>query len=209
MRGRQTQLDGRQFSANPINRKTTRLDTTLPAVFDPSTEPNKVLATAKALVFKKFSWTKSQPLFDALRLAQLLVLFGKEDEALEVCRTLGRLEFTGNFNLWSPVEKALALQSRLLRKEGNTMEAEACLKRVRDVGFVDDRLEGKLLDRNGDIPDAIRDGDKKTERLARLIYGSELVFIIELGGSPVRPVDGLEKDLEANKAALRTLVGAK
>lgn len=185
------------------------MDTTLPAVFEPSTETNKVLATAKAQLSKKFKWNNSQSLFDALRLAQLLVLFDKQDEALEVCRTLGRLEFTGNFNLWSPVEKALALQSRLLRKQGNTQEAEACLKRIRDAGFVETRLEGALLDRNGDIPDAIKDGDKKSERQARLIYGSELVFIIELGGSEARPIAGLENDLEANELALKTLVGAK
>lgn len=175
-------------------------------MFDPSTETNKVLASAKASLFKKFSWTKSQSLFDALRLAQLLVLFDKEDEALEVCRTLGRLEFTGNFNQWSPIEKALALQSRLLRQQGKANEAEACLKRIRDAGFVETRLEGALLDRNGDIPDAIQAGDKKSERMARLIYGSELVFIIELGGSPTRPIEGLEKDLQANELALKTLV---
>jgi hypothetical protein len=185
------------------------VDTALPPVFDPATETNKVLASAKAPLFKKFSWTNSQSLFDALRLAQLLLLFDREEEALEVCRTLERLEFSGNFKLWSPVEKALALHSRLLRKKGKLKEAEACIKRVRDVGFNEERLEGLMLDRNGDIPDAIRDGDKKTERLARLIYGSELVFIIELGGSSSRPVEGLEKDLEANELELKKLVGAK
>ncbi len=182
------------------------MDTTLPAAFDPSAEQNKILAKAKASLFKKFSWTKSQSLFDALRLAQLLVLFDKEDEALQVCRALGRLEFKGNFRQWSPVEKALALQSRLLRKQGNTDEAEACIKRIRDAGFLETRLEGELLDRNGDIPDAMSSGDKKSERLARLIYGSELTFIIELGGSSARPIEGLEKDLESNQSALKALV---
>jgi hypothetical protein len=185
------------------------MDTTLPPVFDPATEKIKVLASAKAPLFKKFTWTKSQSLFDAVRLAQLLLLFDKEEEALEVCRTLERLEFSGNFNLWSAVEKALALHARILRKRGKSKEADACIKRIRDAGFNEERLEGTMLDRNGDIPDAIKDGDKTSERRARLIYGSELVFIIELGGSKARPVEGLEKDLEANDLELRKLVGAK
>lgn len=183
------------------------MDQTLPPAFDPALEGNKILAAAKSPLFKKFSWTKSKTLFDAMRLAHLLVVFGKPDEAIAVCQTLGRIQFNGSFELWSAVEKTLALESRLLRQRGDSAAAQACLQRVRDAGFVEDRLEGSMLDRNGSIPAAIQEGDLKWERDARLSLAAELVFIIELGGSAQRPVAGLEQDYDANLAEIRRLVG--
>lgn len=183
------------------------MDTTLPPAFDPALETNKTLAAAKSPLFKKFNWKKSQTLFDAMRLAVLLVVFGKEDEALEVCRTLGRIEFNGSFELWSAVERTLTLASRILRLRGDIAAADACLARVRAAGFVDERLDGIMLDRNGAIPEAIKDGDQKLERAARLSLAAEQVFIMELGGSEKCPVEKLEREWEANQAELKRLAG--
>jgi hypothetical protein len=184
------------------------LDTTLPPAFDPALESNKTLAQAKSALAKKFRFDKQQPLYDAVRLAYLLWVFGKESEAREVCQTLARIEFNGSFELWSPVEKALALESRLARQAGDQEASTKCVARIREAGFVPERLSGIMLDRRGDIPDAIRDGDKKAERMCRLILASELAFLIELGGSEVCPVEKLEQDWQANITELKRLVGA-
>lgn len=183
------------------------MDTTLPPVFDASQEANPKLAKVKASVAKKFSWTKPQPLFDAVRLASLLLVYGKADESLEVCRTLGRIEFDGTYHVWPPVERALALQARLCRQRGEHEEADECLHRIRAAGFVDTRLEGKMLDPNGALADALQEGDKKMEQTARLSRAAELAFIIELGGSAVLPVAAAEEDWQQNMQKLQQLVG--
>lgn len=183
------------------------MDTTLPPVFDANRESDPKLGKVKASVAKKFSWTKQEPLFDTLRLASLLVVYGKEAEAIEVCRTMGRLEFKGTFHLWSSVQRALALQARLCRQRGEHEEADECLRRVREAGFVETRLEGTLLDPNGGLEEALKEKNKRREQTARLSRAAELAFIIELGGSEVLPVAAAEADWEQNMTALKQLAG--
>ncbi len=125
-----------------------KMDWPLPDAFDPTGEKEKALAQAKARLSKGFRWSKAQSLYAAGNLAVLLHVFRRDGEALEVCRALGRIQFDGKYTLWSAVETALTLQARLLRQRGETAEADACVRRVREAGFVDTRLKGILLDRN-------------------------------------------------------------
>lgn len=185
------------------------MDKTLPAAFDPALETNEVLAAAKSPIFKKFNWAKKDLLYDTACLAHLLVVFGKEDEALEVCRTLGRLQLSAGKVLFNAVELGLALQARICRQRGNEAEATECHRRMREAGFAEQRLEGVLLDINGVIPEAIRLGDKKAERKARLRMAAEYVYIIELGGSAVYPIEKLEREHAENVSAIKELVGLK
>ena len=61
----------------------------LPVAFDATIESVKFLARAKQRAAKSFSFTKSSALQYAADLAFWLYLFGREDEALEVCEFLG------------------------------------------------------------------------------------------------------------------------
>ena len=180
----------------------------LPEAFDAEREPNKLLGRAKAKIARNFRWTKAACLYDAVHLAHLLHVFGQDDEALEICRALGEYQFTGSYNLWSAVELALALQSRILRQRGEAAEAAECVRRLREAGFAPARLEGILLDRHGAIGTAMKDGDKKREQSLRLILAEELALIIELGGSAVCPVDQMEQRWTENRERLRVLTGA-
>jgi len=179
----------------------------LPAAFDATTEPVKSLAKAKAKVAKGFAWTKTACLFEAVHLAHLLHLFGRDDESLEICAALGEYQFSGGYQLWSAVEKALALQARLLTARGETAAAEECVRRMREAGFVEDRLEGSMLDRNGAIPEAMKDGDRRWETSARLGLAGELAFIQALGGSAALPPDRLDDLWRENRERLRELTG--
>lgn len=183
-----------------------KMDWPLPNAFDPTGEPEKVIARAKAKL-KKFRWSHARSLYDAVAFAVLLHVFRRDDEALEVCRALGQIQFDGKYNLWSAVEKALVLQSRLLRQRGETAEADVCLRRVREAGFVDDRLKGILLDRNDTVKESVKDGDRRAEQAGRLILAGELAFIIELGGSDEYPVSRMEQDWQENLDRLRVLTG--
>lgn len=181
----------------------------LPQAFDAGRETIPLLAKAKARLSKNFRWTRAQSLYDAMDLAVLLLVFGREDEVLEICRALGEYQFTGSFNLWSAVEQALTLQARLLRQRGQSAEAEACCQRVREAGLAPERLNGILLGRNDSLKEALRTGDKKWEQGARIKEVKELVLIREMGGSEKCPVDHLEQSLEENLARLKELTGAR
>lgn len=153
-------------------------------------------------LFPKFKWTRAQCLFDAVSVATLLHLFERDDEALALCRGLGRIEFDGKFSLWSAVEQALTLQARILRRRGEAAEAGECLRRVREAGFVGDRLEGSMLDRNGAVAEAVRTGDESWELRARVGMAEEL------GGSDRCPPDRMEEQWQENFDRLRVLAGA-
>lgn len=180
----------------------------LPAAFEAEGEPVKLLARAKARAAKNFRWKKAACLYEAVALAQLLHVFGRDEEALEICAALGEYRFSGGYELWSAVERALALRARLLRTRGDTGTANECVRRMEEAGFVDDRLEGSMLDRNGSVAEAMKDGDKKWEQAGRLSLASELAFIIELRRGRGLPTDDYERQWAENQARLRLLTGA-
>jgi hypothetical protein len=185
---------------------TEKLPTDLPPAFDPGLETNNRLKKAKASISKKFSWTRNDPLFEAKRLAYLLMVFGKDDEAIEVCQFLGQMEFQG-YRLWTAVEFALALEARLQRLRGEKNLAAACVDRIRKAGFVKERLEGSMLDPNHALEIALDEKDEKRELPARLQHAAEIAFIIELGGSKKCPVKKLEGEWSKNLARLKVLAG--
>jgi hypothetical protein len=183
---------------------------TLPPAFDADQEAHPFLVRVKKKAAKDFRWSKAGCLENALRLAWWLFIFGKEEEALEVCRFLGQSEFKGNFNLWTWVELGLALQARLTRQRGLADEAERCRERIAAAGFAKGRLEGNLLDGAGGRRDCVRQaaasGDETRERDWSAMALMELCFVIEMVGSNACPVAHLEQEFEQICARLRTLL---
>ncbi len=180
----------------------------LPAPFDPAMEADRFLAAAKKRAAAKFSWRKQASLDHAMRLAYWLYVYGREDEALEVCRFLGTFEFAGNFNLWSSIEFVLALQSRLARQAGRGGEAAGCVGRIRAAGFVTPRLQGSLLDDMlTQASRAAAERDRTGERDWSLNALLELCVLIELGGSTARPAAALEREFQRLVSRLRELLG--
>ena len=180
----------------------------LPPALLTQEEPEPFLARLKARAAKRFRWSSSASLRDVTRLAYWCHVFRRDGEALEVCEFLARYQYAGNYSLWTPVESALALQARLLRKQRKKAAAAACARRIRDAGFVEDRLKGSMLDPNSALKLALKQGDAMAEREARLGRLEELCFIIELGGSKALPVAEAEADYSQNLARLRELAGA-
>src|SRR5689334_3242656 len=101
----------------------------LPNAFDAEKEGVKFLSRIKSRASREFRWTRWHSLENASRLAYWLYVFGRTDQALEVCRFVSQYQFAHDYNFWSWVEYTLALQSRLLREEGNKQEASECIKR--------------------------------------------------------------------------------
>ena len=179
----------------------------LPAAFDADRETDKFLAAVKKRAATKFSWKKQASLENAMRLAHWLYVFGKVEEALEVCRFLGKYQFTGNFNFWGWVEHTLALQARIGRQRGEHDEAAESMRRVRAAGVVESRLKGSLLvDKLDRVKRAAAAEDKTGERDWSLTALLELCVLIELGGSDTWPVATLEREFQQRVARLRTLL---
>lgn len=177
----------------------------LPGAFNAETEQIKFLQGLKKKAAKNFSFTRMDALFTTHDLAYALYVFGRADECIEVCVTAARVEFNGNFNIWSPVETTLALYARVMGERNDKDKAKAAMDRVRAAGFVEARLAGELLS-DREIQDAMNEGDKTGERDWRLGRMSELCFMKELGGSSAFPVDKIDKLFMENLAALRTLL---
>ncbi len=177
----------------------------LPPSFDPDKESDKFLIAIKKRASKNFKRTKKDPLENAKHLAYWQYIYGREDEALETCRFLGLSEFEGNFNLWCWVESALALQSRIMRMRGEKKEARQCLKRIKDAGFVEDRLKGRIVGNYREcIKRAIETKDKTLERDWNMLALEELCFIIEL--SKPGSAAAFEEQFSTHLSRLRQIV---
>jgi hypothetical protein len=186
------------------------MEVDFPSAFDAEGEPSKFLARMKRRVAKDFRWTRLVCLQSVMLLAYWLHVFGRNDEALEVCRFLAQAEFTGNCCLWDSIEAALALQSRLLRHQGSQEEADECVDRIRSTSFLETRLDGVILqtlERNvqAAIDDATRTSQPR-ERDWRLLSLTETCILIELGGSSALPASALEERYFANVRRLREMV---
>ena len=181
----------------------------LPAVFNSQGEPVKFMARMKDRAAKNFRWTAKRPLEDAMYLAYWSYVFGRNDDALQVCEFLSQFQFSGDYNLWTWIEASLALEARLLRTFGRQQKAAECVARIRATGFVEARLDGVLLSgKERNIGYAVSDGDKIRERNWRAIMMTELCVVIELGGSQELPVQRLEVMFQENVLRLQELVGA-
>jgi hypothetical protein len=83
-------------------------------------EHNKFLARAKAALAKKWSLTRMESLFDTTHVGWFLVALGRDGEARELMEHVAdRVEFSGDYNVWSPVASAIALAARVARKSGD------------------------------------------------------------------------------------------
>ncbi len=177
----------------------------LPGAYDAESEKDKFLQRLKKKAAKSFSFTSMKGLFDSHDLAWFLYIYGRVDECLEVCTLMAQVQFTGNFNYWSPVETTLALAARIYRERGEDNKADTAMDLVRAAGFVPSRLSGELLS-DREIQECVKDGDKTGERDFRMGQLSELCFIQSLGGSAQYPVEKIEALIQEQWTALRTLL---
>ena len=193
----------------PFARQGYNMPMLLPPAFNSQDEPVKFMGRIKARAAKDFRWTTKRSLEDAMYLAYWSYVFGRNDDALQVCEFLSQLQFSGDYNLWTWIELSLALEARLLRISNKQQESAECVARIWDAGFVQERLEGLLLNgKERKIAYAVSDCDKVRERDWRAIMMLELCIIRELGGSEQLPVYRLEDSFQENLSRLQELVGA-
>jgi hypothetical protein len=98
----------------------------LTAELAPDAEMVPLLQRAKTSALKKFSLTRLESLQRLDELTCWLYLYGRDDEALAVGRSLLAYPFNGDFTQYGPVESVLALTAWLARERGDAALAEAC-----------------------------------------------------------------------------------
>ncbi len=175
-------------------------------VLDADHEGNEYLGRMKQRIVKQFRWTSKWSLLDTADLAFLLYTLGREDEARKTAEFLAPYEFAGNFDLWSGVESALALLARIHRRR-RPARARACVARIREQQFVEDRLKGTLVRiYDSHVRTALAAGGKTREVESRLRLAEELCVVIELGGSKKLPVAAAEQAFRANLDRVRELI---
>jgi hypothetical protein len=178
-----------------------------PPVLNGGREANPELARRMKRVAKDFRWTRRGSLWGVAEIAYLLHVLGRDDEALEAARFLGQYQFAGNFALWTAVEYALALAARVQQQRGRADEAAVCVRRIRQAGFVSERLNGLSLRHDAQaVKLYVKAADMKGESAGRVRLAQELCLMIEFGGSKKYPVTELEKMFRENADRLRAMV---
>ena len=135
-----------------------------------------------------------------------LFIHGKNELARRVCALLASIPFANNYNLWTWVELALALDAKL----SSESEAKQRVDAIRAPLALGDEMHRKIKMRaltrrlNGDllqfqaIAQAQEDNDKKTELDYRFAHLKELIYIEALGGSGEQPVADLQRSIQDN-----------
>lgn len=133
------------------------------------------------------------------------------------CQQFDAIAFANNYNTWTWVELALALEARILREQSNPQAAARAVDKIKSPFTAGDqvlqgikarilacRLDGELLPFDK-IVEAEEDGDADLANEYRFAAVKELVYIRELGGSDKLPVAQIETALQDNMQKIKTL----
>lgn len=174
-------------------------------IADQPTGIKKVDKLAASLA-KNFKPTQAGSLEKANDLAFWLFIHGKNELARRVCESLGSIPFDDNYNLWTWVELALALDAKLASKSEAKQRVDAIraplalgdeMHRTIKARALSRRLDGDLLQFEA-IAEAQQDNDKKSELDYRFAHLKELVYIEVLGGSDEQSVDNVQRAIQDN-----------
>lgn len=162
--------------------------------------PQKKITSPLKRCLKKFSFKATKDLSNLFELAEWLYIYDYTDLALRVCQLVNDQIFENNFNSWSPIEQLLILESRILRKSGQTDLSRHILNKVLAVMSPHEDAIRRRLSFGWLNDDEITHFDPNRANTWRLIDLSSLFFIRELGEGKL-DIDNILVDI--NKAERR------
>lgn len=144
----------------------------------------KVLSPLKKCI-KKLSFRSSADLSNLDELARWLYVYGYEKHALKAAQIIDELEFKGDFNIWTPVEKILLLQTRIYREQGKDSKVRKNLNKILEPMIPHEEAFKRRLSFNWLSDKAIerylKENDFRTANGIRFADLGDLFFIRELG----------------------------
>ena len=143
--------------------------------------PQKKITSPLKRCLKKFSFKAVNDLSNLFELAEWLYIYDYTDFALRVCQLVNEQIFKNNFNIWSPIEQLLILETRILRESGQVDLSRHILNKVLAVMNPHEDAIKRRLSFDWLNDDEITHFDPKRANVWRLVDLSSLFFIRELG----------------------------
>jgi hypothetical protein len=184
----------------------------------PDADAVPFLKRAKTSALKSLSLTRLLSLQRLAELCTWLYLYGRDDEALAVGRSMLAFPFNGNFTQYGPVESILALTAWLAPDRGDAALADACGGHMQAVyglppdwlantrSAMDNRLGGWQIEwQKRNVQSAIAEGRAADEIQYRAAQLGELAFLARWGGTQAWPMDRIRREFEEQTAHLRRL----
>ena len=162
---------------------------------------------------KRFELSISKDLWDLVALAYALYVVGNTDTAFQVLSLLNKAEFNSNYNLWTPIEYGVVLQSAIHRAKNDDELAKSCIEKITlpreqyDPHGINKKVLARV--RNGstlDYDDIEKAKNEKSEYSNRMTHLYKLMFIRELGGGTEFSVDRADKEIQENIEKLKALI---
>jgi hypothetical protein len=191
---------------------------TLATELAPEAEGVPRLRQMKTSALRKLSLTRLESLQRLDELACWLYLYGRDEEALAVGRSLLVYPFDGDFTRYGPVEATLSRTAWLARERGDAALAEACGAHVLAVygpraewsdamqAATERRLGGwQVKWQEGNVEAAIAEGWSAGEIAYRAGQLGELAFLALWGGSEAWPMQRIRQRFEEQTDRLRRL----
>ena len=162
---------------------------------------------------KKFKPTRQSELYRVYELVTDLYFQNYKNEILQICNELEKIEFNGNFNIWSPIEAVLLLKCKILKDRNQEKELQDTLQKIKVVDFFEwdnelitktnrkvkkRRIAERTLLNDDSIKQAVEDKDLEAELEARKSQFFELLFIYFLSDEEL-----LDIEIEISKEVKR------
>lgn len=181
--------------------------------------PNKKVGSLSRKLAKKISYLSAADMEVLSDLVLLLYINGDIGSAKQVCSLTDGLVFNNNYNVWTFIHIARALQARILREEGELEQAEAIIAQIE----ADHVTPGKLMDREvkqelrlriknrttfEDLTAQDKIGQSSTPAIAAAYRFSALKGMMEcreMEGYPLIDKDKLEEEIKKYIAELLKL----
>lgn len=166
---------------------------------------------------KRFTSTRQADLQKAYELVIDLYLMDRKKEILLISEELEKIDFTGDFNLWTWIEAILLLRCKILHDTKQVVDLKNTIIKIKVVDTYEwdqelkttinrkvrkRRIEEKSLLRYDKLESAIKSGDFELELEIRILNGIELLLIYFLSESA--PLE-IFNEIEENEKQMKML----
>lgn len=170
---------------------------------------NKRIESLSNKVLKKMSFKSSKDLENMRNLCFWLYIYGYTEQFRRLYPTIFALPFTGNWDIWVPIESILSLAyyvsiTDIAAQTDANLALEKVLQAQNDNANIIRRCNGCLLSEYEEKVQQYSKSNNKSSLRNWLCYEmEELVLIYTLGGSEKYPLEKIETRVEEIKETLK------